>query len=877
MKAERPNILLIVADDLGVDTFHVDDRTDAVTVQLLGTGSYPLPNISRLVRDGIHFTRAWAQPVCAPTRATLFTGLHPWRNSIGYPADKDGASPTLPTELPSDNVTSLETLGDAVKRAGYQCGIFGKWDLGNENSTSFPTARGWHRHEGILVGGLRFNDTDPPNKAEYEKIIQRDVRYVSWNKVIGDASTTPPVRTGITPEERTYKYATTDEIYSARDWIKQINGQPWWVTLSLIAPHDPFHVPPAGTYTIQFNDPANPSIQECFVAMMESMDYYLGEFFNDTSPEIQNQLKETVIIFVGDNGSQDELDEVNNDDKGSVYIGGVHVPMIIADGGNVFGDAPCYLDADRMSNEKHAMVHIVDIFQTIIDIAGGTASTGYTTDSISMLPYLKNTTADSRFTNWQARAYNFGQFFVPSDSDVPRIQNIYNNLGEQATITDGTYKLNYQQGQYEFSELTFNSATDITDENVTNNFQHPKAIELWQQLTTPGGLNYAEVDDKGTRFPPLPGMTTVNLYRYVRFVALSEMNNNPWTTVADFALLDANGNLMDRSAWTVTADSQELEGENGAFTNAIDGNANTFWHTQWYRQSPPHPHQLYIDLRTAQEIGGFKYLPRQNSQNGHIKDYQLFASQDNINWVLLASGTFENTAFVRTVTFSSSATSNGSRATLPAPMLDQSTFITHLSGDNYQSGDVWEDSSGSNNHAAKADGFTMPALHQVAGYHGKNFQVMRFDGWSGVILPNLNLHPPFTIMLIDRYYGSHKGGTLQSRDANWLLGKWGGQNGCFMESWLHNIAYYAVDNVFDINTATMDQNYYANWYLNGQLNGYRQGAPAPGRLGLCRGGIYGNAFTDADIAVILIWSRVLSDQERQQVEQWLANKYGVSL
>jgi len=478
------------------------------TVQLTSTGSYPLPNLSRLVEKGIHFTRAWAHPICAPTRATVFSGLSPWKNTIGDAA----GNPVLPAKLPSDGTTDLKTLGNFVSEAGYQCGFFGKWDLGDDDQTTVPTARGWHRHEGILAGGLRFIPEDPPRKAEYEQIIQQDVRYVSWEKVIGDAQL-GTVQKNITPEQRPYKYATEDNLFAARDWIKTVAGSPWWVTLAVLAPHDPFHVPPKDTYTVQFKDPANPTEQEMFLAMMESFDHYLGKFFND--PQIQNELRNSVIIFVGDNGSDDILDLIAGDDKASTCIGGVHVPLVVADGGMMCGQGPCLLDAGWISNEKHEMVHIVDLFQTIIDIANGPvpghgppapppgaaplSGPSYNTDSVSILPHLRQTAGDPRFASWRPRAYNFSQFFVP-----PNITARFNQLGEQATISDGNYKLNYQNGNYEFSELRFDPATDITTEIVTNDFQHPKAQELWLTLTTPGGPYYAEINEKGKKFPPLP-------------------------------------------------------------------------------------------------------------------------------------------------------------------------------------------------------------------------------------------------------------------------------------------------------------------------------------------------------------------------------------
>lgn len=869
MATDRPNILLIVADDLGIDTFHIDDTTDKAVVQVTGTDAYPLPTFSRLVEKGIHFTRAWAQPICAPTRATLFTGLNPWRTTIG-----DAAAipePILPLKLPTDDGPTIRTLADAVSEAGYQCAIFGKWDLGADHDTYVPTARGWHRHEGILAGGLRFIDENPPRKAEYEKIIQQDVRYVSWEKVIGDACI-GTVRENITPEQRTYQYATADQIFGARNWIKHVNGSPWWVTLSLFSPHDPFHVPPKDTFTIQFKDPNKPTIQEMFVAMMESLDHYLGEFFNDPDPEVREQLKNTVILFMGDNGTQDELDSVSGDDKSSVYIGGVHVPMLITDGGALFGDEPCYLDTSNVGTDTAKMVHIADVYQTIIDMVGGKGPTEYSTSSVSMLPYMRNTTQNEQFATWQARSYNFAQFFAP-----PGIPPRYQKLGECATITDGTYKLNYQKGSYEFSQLTYDPDTDVTTERLINDFEHPNARELWKLLTTPGSPYYAEVDDKGKKFPLLPGITDIG-YRYIRLVALSEVNKQPWTTVAEFSLFDKNGQLIDRSAWTATADSEETASESGVVANAIDGNPGSIWHTEWSQQAPPHPHELHIDMGTPHKLNGFKYLPRQNGENGRIAGYQLFASQDNNDWVLLASGTLPNTTEEQTINFRTAEPVQYVPEVPPDPMLDIDSFVLHLHGDSYASGDVWNDDSGRENHATRAEGCTMPALHHVSKYNGRNFNVLRFHSGGGVILPDqLDIQAPCTLMIVDRYYDTLKGRTLQSRTANWLLGKWNGQNGCLMEGWLHSETFVAEDNVFTLQAVTLDENHTARWYLNGEETGYREGAAAPGTLGLCKGGRFGGEVSEADVAAVLIWTRVLSEKERKAVEKWLAIRYGLPL
>src|SRR5207244_8757907 len=85
----------------------------------------------------------------------------------------------------------------------------------------------------------------------------------------------------------------------------------------------------------------------------------------------------------------------------------------------------------------------------------------------------------------------------------------------------------------------------------------------------------------------------------------------------------------------VSVDSQELVGENGAATNAIDGNPATFWHTEWYQRTAPLPHTLVLDLGAQYQVDGFRYLPRQDgSPNGTIAGYEFSVSADGTTWGL---------------------------------------------------------------------------------------------------------------------------------------------------------------------------------------------------------------------------------------------------
>ena len=113
------------------------------------------------------------------------------------------------------------------------------------------------------------------------------------------------------------------------------------------------------------------------------------------------------------------------------------------------------------------------------------------------------------------------------------------------------------------------------------------------------------------------------------------------------------GIIPQQQMRVVSVDSQELVGENGAATNAIDGNTATFWHTEWSQRTAPLPHTLVLDLGGQYQVDGFRYLPRQDGDsNGTIAGYQFYVSADGTTWgTAVAAGTLAANTSEKTVRF----------------------------------------------------------------------------------------------------------------------------------------------------------------------------------------------------------------------------------
>lgn len=125
--------------------------------------------------------------------------------------------------------------------------------------------------------------------------------------------------------------------------------------------------------------------------------------------------------------------------------------------------------------------------------------------------------------------------------------------------------------------------------------------------------------------------------RFIRFVADSEVEGDPWAAIAELDVLDATGQQLDKSDWRIArVSSEELVAEFAPASLAIDNDIATFWHTEWApdgtENDPSHPHELVVDLGGYFDVGDVIYTPRQDLDNGRVKDFRLYQSRSLEAW-----------------------------------------------------------------------------------------------------------------------------------------------------------------------------------------------------------------------------------------------------
>ncbi len=414
---DPPNILIIIADDMGVDMVGVYDEGDSAAGFVP-----PTPNIDALSEDGVLFRNVWSNPVCSPTRATIMTGRYGFRTGIGW-ALKSISDPLSIDEF---------TMAESVSAAGYATALIGKWHLGDDaGSDEAPNEMGWQHFAGAMEGTL-------------DDYCPRDC--TGWRKVEdGDPTLS-------------YNYATTEQVDDALDWLdEQAPMDPWLLWLAFNAPHDPFHLPPTDLHSYDELAESGESDHEYYKAMVQAMDSEIGRLLDSMDTE---QLANTTIIFLGDNGTPKTTTMppfISEHAKATMYEGGVNVPLIIAGAGVV--------DPGR---ESAALVNTTDLFATVAELTGGDYPDDRELDSISMVPYIQNTSRTS------IRTWVYAEAFRDGDSGA---------AATGQTIRDRRYKLIRLDDDDE--ELLFDLVMDPWegDDILTHDYMTEAETSAYSQLS----------------------------------------------------------------------------------------------------------------------------------------------------------------------------------------------------------------------------------------------------------------------------------------------------------------------------------------------------------------------------------------------------------
>ena len=334
----RPNIILIVADDLGYGDVGFNGSTQIRT-----------PHLDALAAAGVRFTQGYvSSPVCSPSRAGLLTGRNQPR--FGYDNNLAENQKGYDPEYAGLPVTE-KTIADALKPLGYVTGLLGKWHLGTR-SQFHPHKRGFDHFWGFLGGGHDYFKSTP-NGRGYQSPIECSYKA---------------------PEPITY---ITDDIGNeAVDFVKRHTEEPFFLYVSFNAPHAPMQ---ALEEDLTLYAGVKEKKRRAYCAMVHRLDVNIGAILG--AVEAAGMSQRTLVVFISDNGgpvdSNGSINAPLNGQKGILLEGGIRVPFVmtwpgVLKGGSVY-DKP---------------VWSLDLLPTFVAAAGGTVTQKQDLDGVDLRPFV---------------------------------------------------------------------------------------------------------------------------------------------------------------------------------------------------------------------------------------------------------------------------------------------------------------------------------------------------------------------------------------------------------------------------------------------------------------------------------------------------------
>jgi arylsulfatase B len=579
---EKPNILVIVVDDLGYAdlSFLPQSPADVHT-----------PNIDQVAAQGTYFSNAYSTaPICSPSRVGMITGQYQqrWGN---YWYGEGG----LPDSIP--------TIPQMLKEAGYHTYKIGKTHL-NGGPVEHPLDHGFDEFLGFI-----------DHTWDYLRLSQKDVdAYGEENAK--QAHIGPLLHNR---EKVSYENGYTTDIFTdkAVEIIDSKQEKPFYIQLEYNAVHGPTYVchpdylEKFGLEQFPFWDPEkerysdwhyrtgylgeiDPDGRKRYLLQLAVLDDGIGRILE--SLKKTGKLKNTMIVFISDNGGDYLVYSDNTPLSGNKYMfgeGGLRVPLIVS------------LPARYEGNKSNAsLVSGMDIFPTLMELAG--VEVEHTLDGLSLTKLLGN---ENEVVHHESLAFSSGMNSYVVRKGPWRLNHYVGwRTRERFKIVDGICLRDTTHYVYRGGINLYNLDEDISETTDLSD-QYPEVVKEMTSIYTEWESKMS-VPRTGTGVPkPLPEKGEA---------------------------VSSNIKSMDAQVITSNFRRDSYPGF------ALDGYAGTYWSTNGGNWLQPLPHDFTVKLKSPVKIKGISVLPRKGNTQDRIKEYTCSVSLDGINWKSVSNGILFN-------------------------------------------------------------------------------------------------------------------------------------------------------------------------------------------------------------------------------------------
>jgi len=334
VQAERPNIILIMVDDMGIEG-----------LSSYGSADYQTPRLDQMAKEGMRYTQCFSQPVCTPSRVQIMTGRYNNRNYVNF-----GVLP--PKEI---------TFGHVMKDAGYKTAVVGKWQLYGHDTANYKAGG---------TGSL-------PQQAGFDESLLWQIKE---RKNKGERFADPLlVRNGEPAESHKGKYGPDLFMGFIDEFMTKNRKDPFFLYFPMALVHNPF-VPTPDSEEWETGDRYGKNNKH-FKDMVEYMDKIVGQIQDKVNG--LDLAQKTVIIFTSDNGTNKAITTKMKDGrtivgmKGETTLAGTHVPLIVWGPGRI-----------KEGKVKKNLIDFSDFLPTIAELGEATLPDDRAIDGISFAPQL---------------------------------------------------------------------------------------------------------------------------------------------------------------------------------------------------------------------------------------------------------------------------------------------------------------------------------------------------------------------------------------------------------------------------------------------------------------------------------------------------------